>query len=162
MHQDQSYKFIPQLPHGEKWSQGYNVATNCEEFRKDMEIHLRRLSGPKSGDKITMRGIPTSETNDDVFLRFWASRGGHDSWKSFKVAYDIEEDQMESMPSSDYTNGGMVKVSKNGIARFSLNLPTPYEYINPVNDKAMLIPSHFHYRLCYGKKMGPVQTQFID
>jgi hypothetical protein len=115
-----------------------------------------------SGEKIVMRGIPTSKRGDSVFLRFWASRGNSDSWKSFKIAYDIEEDQMEAMPPSHYENGGMVKVSDEGVARFTINLPAPYNYTNPVNGESMEIPSHFHYRLCYGKHMSPVQTQFLD
>jgi hypothetical protein len=108
-----------------------------------------------------MRGIPTSSSGREVYLRFWASRGGSDGSRSFRVAYDIESSQTETMPDSNYANGGMVKVSRDGTARFTINLPAPYTYRNPVNGQDMEIPSHFHYRLCYGNKMSPVQTQFL-
>lgn len=162
MASEQSYQYVPQLPHSGKWCMGFSLSNNCDTYREIMRKQLGRLSGPKDGMKIRMQGIPTSHTTKPVYLRFWASRGGRDSSQSFKVAYDIEEDDTEAMPPSNYPNGGMVKVDREGVARFSLHLPSPYSYNDPVNGEPMVIPSHFHYRLCYGKKMSPVQTQFLD
>ena len=162
MASEQSYQYIPQLPHSDKWSMGYTLDSDCEQYRQSIKHHLGRLSGPKGGIKIRMLGIPTSKSKRPVYLRFWASKGGVGSWKSFKVAYDTSEDDTETMPLSNYPNGGMVKVGEDGIARFTVHLPSPYTYNDPVNGNPMLIPSHFHYRLCYNHKMGPVQTQFLD
>ena len=161
MPKEKTYKYIPQIPHAERWSIGYTVTSDCVAYRNEIRHHLGRVSGPKSGEHIIMRGIPTSSSGKDVYLRFWASSGETDGSSSFRVAYDTENSETETMPCSSYENGGMVKVNANGIARFTINLPPPYTYRNPVNGQDMEIPSHFHYRLCYGNKMSPVQTQFL-
>lgn len=151
------YDYIPELPHLESWSKGIKIknikgtkqGNSCQDYQKKVTHQY----GPQDGFTITLKGLPSSK-GKSVFIRFWAAKPGQD-WDSFKEAYDEFTQDYEEMPSQDYNNSGMVKVSAAGIAKFKLRLPVGYKKGNKK------VPPHFHYRLCINGKMGPVHTQYL-
>jgi hypothetical protein len=145
-----TFQHRPQLPHGIAWSQGY-IGESCSQSYKSMGQHSK---GPDDGMCIKLIHIPW-HGRDPLYLRFWAARGGTDKWKDFKEAYD-ERGPMETEPGLDYPNGGMVKVSKKGKAKFRLHLPRGY-----MGDGGF-VPPHFHYCLCYQSKRSPVHTMYLQ
>lgn len=143
-----NYAYIPELPHKENWSIGFNV-DNCLPNQKE-------CIGPDSGENIELIHLPY-DTDLETYVRFWAAKDINPT-KSFKEAYGELDANYEKMPKSSYKNGGIVKVNPEGKVNFKLIIPKGY------SDKklGMLIPGHFHYRLCRDKFMGPVHTQFFE
>ena len=66
------------------------------------------------------------------------------------------KDQWRRNLLSSFPNGGMVKVSKKGKAKFKLHLPQGYM------SEQGFVPPHFHYCLCYRGRRSPVQTVYIE
>lgn len=144
-----NYKYIPELPHNTDWSIGQKV-NNCL-------INGKEYTGPNRGEEIELINLPYISGKKNVFIRFWASKDINPK-KSYKEAYGELDSTYEKMPDLSYYNGGIVKVTSNGKVNFKLIIPKGY------TDKklGMLIPPHFHYRLCINNYMGPVHTQFFE
>ena len=145
-----TFEYRPQLPHGTAWTQGYDGAS-CDKAVQELGSQAK---GPRNGLCMRMIQIPWHGSHS-LYLRFWAARGGNTYWNDFADAYD-EQGPMEKEPSLDFPNGGMVKVSKKGKAKFRLHLPQGY-----MSDKGF-VPPHFHYCLCYRGRRSPVQTVYIE
>ena len=145
-----TFQYRPQLPHGKAWSQGY-TGGRCSEAAASLGD---RATGPHDGICLKLIHIPW-HGRDPLYLRFWAARGGTEKWKDFQDAYQ-EKGPMETEPSLDYPNGGIVKVSKKGKAKFRLHLPRGYM------GEGGFVPPHFHYYLCYQRKRSPVHTVYLQ
>ena len=145
-----TFPYRPQLPHGKAWSQGY-TAGQCSGMVASLGD---KATGPHDGICLKLINIPW-HGRDPLYLRFWAARGGTEKWKDFQEAYE-ERGPMGKEPSLNYPNGGMVKVSKKGEAKFRLHLPRGY-----MADGGF-IPPHFHYCLCYQRKRSPVHTVYLE
>ena len=142
-----NYSYIPELPHNTNWSIGYNV-DNCLYNNKE-------IKGPSKGEELQLINLPY-HSNNNTFVRFWASKDINPK-KSFKEAYGELDSTYEKMPTISYKNGGIIKVTQEGIVNFKLIVPKGYSDKN----SGMIIPPHFHYRLCRNNFMGPVHTQFF-
>ena len=147
------YDYIPELPHDEHWSKGYNLKKTCKDYINDMI----NCDGPEDGLTITLNNLPDSKNEESIYLRFWAAQPNPEKWDNYKNAYNEFKSKYERMPNPKYKNGGMVKVENN---KASIKILLPQGYKDKSTKKT--IPSHFHYRLCINNKFGPVHTQFIN
>jgi hypothetical protein len=129
----------------------YKLGMSCQDYYN--KWFKCRPSGPKNGEKIILRNVPSK-----AYVRFWAAKprrsGQH--WNSVKTAYNQEISETKIEPPVNYFNGGMVTVDCHSRAIFRLFLPAGY-----MSKKGYISP-HFHYRICSDGKMGPVYTEYIN
>lgn len=138
------------LPHSTRWKEGYTVHSCKLLFKKE-------LTGPKNGTSIKISNLPVV-AGEDTYLRFWAAGDdpNGDVWKNYHTAYDTQA-QYEKEPNIDYYNGGIVKISKYGTAKFKLIMPDGY-----YDNDGHIIAPHLHYRLCSNNRMSHVMTYFFE
>ncbi len=145
------FNYHTKLPHNQNWVSGYELGMSCQDYYN--KWFKLRPSGPKNGEKIILRNLPSK-----AYVRFWAARPRKNGqpWDSVKTAYNEEKGESEMEPPVNYFNGGMVPVDCHSKAVFRLFLPVGY-----MSEKGYISP-HFHYRVCRDGKMGPVHTEYIN
>jgi hypothetical protein len=150
-------------PHPNSWYQGYPKDEGCETF---FERVMRFKKNPKKGRTIEIVNLPHSREEKPKYLIYWAPTGKKKSTtskkRSFQKAYGEDNYEMESMPSLDFKNLGIIKLPlKTDRTPVKVKLEVNDGY-NVGSQESVRVPPHIHYRICSGSRMGKVYTRFLE
>ena len=108
------------------------------------KLYVKNKEGPKNGTSIRISRLPIY--NNKSYLRFWAANDSNSNLNENEAYRGGIE------PNMNYINGGIVKISKHGVANFKLLFPSAY-----YKDGKLQKP-HFHYRICFENTISNIFT----